>query len=64
MDKTQELQQRIERVNYLVKKAESVAEVNPEQAEAYIARVNQHKPRILNLLKLLEERKDNDELLR
>jgi len=50
MNKKEELEQRIQRVNYLVDRANDLVKKNPEQAEAYVQRVNWHKQKILALL--------------
>ena len=48
--RNQELRVRVMAVNVLMKKAETLVRVNPEQTEAYVAVIHGHKSRIIDLL--------------
>jgi hypothetical protein len=50
-----ELQKRVARCTYLKNKFLGFKNVNPEQAEAYVVRINAHKPSMQRLLEEIEE---------
>ena len=53
-----DLDQRIKRCNYLYSRFSELKSINPEQAEAYAARINQHKPHIIEAKRKISHLKD------
>ena len=46
---------RVKRCNYLKRGYETYKVINPEQAEAFVVRLHQHKPKLIDQLEKMEE---------
>lgn len=53
-----DLNNRVRRCNYLHSRFKTLKTINPEQAEAYVARIILHKPRIIEANRLIAELED------